>query len=76
MNRSPTIRIGRDAEYPTPYVQERLSRINAMHIERVMDAITDNQVPVRNTRAYLLSVLFNSVSTIDHFYTIQANTEF
>ena len=35
-----------------------------------------NQVPVRNTKAYLLSVLFNSVSTIDHFYTIQANSEF
>ena len=76
MNRSPTIRIGRDAEYPTAYVRERLSKINAMHIERVMDGITDNQVPVRNTKAYLLSVLFNSVSTIDHYYTIQANSEF
>ena len=55
MNRSPTIRIGRDAEYPTSYVQERFSKINAMHIERVMEGIADNRTQVRNTRAYLLA---------------------
>ena len=76
LNRSRTIRIGRDQEYPSEYVQERFSRINASHIERVMDGISDNQVPVHNTKAYLLAVLFNSVSTLDHYYTIQANTGF
>ena len=76
LNRSRTIRIGRDQEYPSEYVQERFSRINASHIERVMDGISDNQVPVHNTKAYLLAVLFNSVSTLDHYYTIQANTDF
>lgn len=50
MNRSPTIRIGRDAEYPTSYVQERFSKITAMHIERVMEGIADNRTQVRNTR--------------------------
>ena len=73
LNKSQTIRIGRDNEYPREYVQERFSKINAAHIERVMDGISDNQVPVRNTRAYLLAVLFNSVSTIDHYYSIEAN---
>ena len=76
MNTGKVIRIGRDQEYPREYVQERFSRINALHIERVMDGIEDNTVPVKNTKAYLLSVLFNSVSTIDHYYTIQAKTEF
>ena len=76
LNRSRTIRIGRDQEYPSEYVQERFSRINASHIQRVMDGISDNQVPVHNTKAYLLAVLFNSVSTLDHYYTIQANTDF
>lgn len=66
MNRSPTIRIGRDAEYPTSYVQERFSKITAMHIERVMEGIADNRTQVRNTRAYLLASLFNSVSTLDN----------
>ena len=76
MHTGKVIRIGRDQEYPREYVQERFSRINALHIERVMDGIEDNIVPVKNTKAYLLSVLFNSVSTIDHYYTIQAKTEF
>ena len=69
MNRSPTIRIGRDAEYPTSYV-------HAMHIERVMEGIADNRTQVRNTRAYLLASLFNSVSTLDNYYTMQYNYDF
>ena len=76
MNRSPTIRIGRDAEYPTSYVQERFSKINAMHIERVMEGIADNRTQVRNTRAYLLASLFNSVSTLDNQCTMQYNYDF
>lgn len=76
MNRSPTIRIGRDAEYPTAYVQERFSKITAMHIERVMEGIADNRTQVRNTRAYLLASLFNSVSTLDNHCTMQYNYDF
>ena len=76
MNRSPMIRIGRDAEYPTSYVQERFSKINAMHIERVCDGIRDNHTQVRNTKAYLLAALFNAVSTLDSYYTMQANSDF
>ena len=67
MNRSETIRIGRDAEYPTQYVQERFQKITSAHIERVLEGIADNRTQVRNTKAYLLAALFNSVSTIDHY---------
>ena len=74
MNRSPTIRIGRDAEYPTSYVQERFSKITAMHIECVMEGIADNRTQVRNTRAYLLASLFNSVSTLDNQCTCNTTT--
>ena len=76
LNRSQTIRITKDQEYPREYVQERFSKINASHIERVMDGIEDNQAPVKSTKAYLLTVLFNSVSTIDHYYSIQTNTDY
>lgn len=76
MNRSPTIKIGRDAEYPSEYVRERFSRLNALHIERVMDGIADNCTQVRNTKAYLLATLFNSLSTIDNYYTMQAHHDF
>ena len=36
MTRSPTIKIGRDAEYPTAFVQERFEQINSSHIEKVL----------------------------------------
>ena len=75
MNCSPTIRIGRDAEYTTAFVQDRFSRINSLHIERVMEGILDNRTEVKNTKAYLLATLFNSVSTIDHYYAMQSNYE-
>lgn len=76
MNRSPTIKIGRDAEYPTVYVQERFSKLNALHIERVMDGILENRTQVRNTKAYLLATLFNVFSTIDNHYTLESNYDF
>lgn len=76
MNRSHTIRIGRDSEYATAYVQDRFSRITSMHIERVCDGIRDNHTQVRNTKAYLLAALFNAVSTLDSYYTMQANSDF
>lgn len=76
MNRSPTVRIGREAEYATAYVQDRFSRITSMHIERVCDGIRDNHTQVRNTKAYLLAALFNAVSTLDSYYTMQANSDF
>ena len=53
MNRSPNIRLGRDAEYPTHYVQQRFEKITSMHIEKVMDGIQENRTRVYNTKAYL-----------------------
>ncbi len=75
MNRSPTLRLGRDAEYPTAFVQERFRKINAMHIERVMDGIQENRTRVYNTKAYLLTALFNSVSTLDTHYAMRYNAD-
>ena len=75
LNRSPTIHIGRDAEYPTYFVQERFRKINALHIEKVMDGIAENRTRVYNTKAYLMAALFNSVSTIEHHYTMQYNAD-
>ena len=75
LNRNPTIRIGRDAEYPTYFVQERFRKINALHIEKVMDGIAENRTRVYNTKAYLMAALFNSVSTIEHHYTMQYNAD-
>ena len=76
VNKSTTIRIGRDAEYPAAYVQERLNKLTVMHMERILEALSRNRTEVRNTKAYLLATLFNAVSTLDHHYTMQYNYDF
>ena len=73
MNRSATIKIGRDAEYPTGYVQARFRQLTSEHIETVLTGIQENTTRVRNTKAYLLAALFNSVSTLDNHYAMLVN---
>ena len=76
MNRSATIKIGRDAEYPTGYVQDRFRQITSEHIEKVLDGIRENTTRVWNTKAYLTAALFNSVSTLDNHYVMLVNHDF
>ena len=72
MNRSPTIRLSREEEYPAAYVRERFRKITAEHVEKVFEGIRENASRVKNVKAYLLAALFNAVSTIDHHYAMLA----
>ena len=71
--KQPTMKIGRNAEYPTALVQQRFERIDSSHIEMVLDAIQENTTRVWNTRAYLLAALFNAPATTDNHYTMLVN---
>ena len=73
LSRAPTMKIGRDAEYPTAYVQHRFEQLTSAHIEKVLDGIRENTTRVWNTRAYLLAALFNAPSTTDNHYTMLVN---
>ena len=73
MNRKPTIKIGREGEFSTSYVQERFERIGREHIGKVLDGIRETTNRVYNTKAYLLSALFNSVATMDNHYAMLVN---
>ena len=73
LTRSPTVKIGRDAEYPTAFVQQRFEQLDSEHIRKVLDGIAENTTRVKNTRAYLLAALFNAPSTIDNHYTMLVN---
>ncbi len=75
INRSPTIRVSREEEYPAAFVRERFVGITSEHIETVLDSIRDNPSKVVSTKAYLLAALFNSVSTLDHHYAMMANAD-
>ena len=76
MNRGKTIRLGQNSEFPTSFVQARFSKIGRDHLEKVLDGINENTTAVKNTKAYLLSALFNAVSTIDNHYTMLVNHDF
>ena len=58
--------------YSTALVRERFRQINSSHIERLLDAILEKRVPVRNTKAYLLAALFDAPATKDNHYTMAA----
>ena len=76
MNRSKTVKIGRDAEYPSSYVQDRFRKLTGEHIRKVLEGIGENTTRVYNTRAYLLAALFNAVSTMDNHYAMLVNHDF
>ena len=76
LSRSPTMKIGRDAEYPTAFVQQRFEQLNSEHIRKVLDGIQENTTRVWNTRAYLLAALFNAPSSTDNHYTMLVNHDF
>ena len=73
LTRTPTMKIGRDAEYPTAFVQQRFNQLTSIHIEKVMDGIRENTTQVRNARAYLLAALFNAPATTDNHYAMLVN---
>jgi hypothetical protein len=67
-SRSPTIRINKQ-DYPTDVVKSRFLKITSQHIEYIHDSIKDNTSNVRNIRAFLITTIYNSLETIDNFYT-------
>ena len=73
LTRSPTIRIGREAEYPAALVQQRFEKLTATHIGKILDGIQENTSRVRNARNYLLAALFNAPSSTDNHYTMLVN---
>ena len=73
MNLSPTTRFSRDEVYPTVYVQDRYSRLNAEHIEQVLDGICENTSKVMHTKAYLMKCLFNAPETLESKVMMDVN---
>lgn len=73
LNTSPFVRIGRDGKFPMDYVRQRFRKLDASHIERVMEGIRRNTTCVLNTKLYLMTALFNAVATIDNHYAMEVN---
>ena len=59
--------------YPSAVVKSKLLKLNAEHIEYVLDCMKSNTTEVRNIKKYLLAALFNAPSTMDSYYTARVN---
>lgn len=59
--------------YPAAVVKSKLLKLNAEHIEYVIDCMKSNTTEVRNIKKYLLAALFNAPSTMDSYYTARVN---
>ncbi|MCR4718682.1 MAG: replication initiator protein A [Firmicutes bacterium] len=58
---------------PKIIVADRFLRLNCNHIEYVMDSLKKGTAKVKNIKSYMLTALYNSVSTIGHYYRAEAN---
>ena len=66
------IRIAGD-DYPAEVVRSRFLKLNASHIEYVLDRMRENTTYVRNIKEYLLAALYNAPVTMDSYYTFLVN---
>lgn len=58
---------------PRDVVKSRMLKLNSSHIEYVMDCMGKSTTKIRNIKQYLISALYNSYTTIDHYYTAEVN---
>jgi hypothetical protein len=66
------IRIGGE-DKPAEYVKSRLLKLEAEHIEYVLDCMGKNTTDVRNIKSYMLTALFNAPATIGNYYRSLVN---
>lgn len=62
-----TVRIGGE-NYPYELVQSRFLKLNSSHLQYVMDCMHNTTTKITNIRAYMITALYNSVSTLSHYY--------
>ncbi len=67
-----TVRIG-SKDIPYQLVKGRLLKINAMHIEYIIDCLGKTTNKIRNIKGYLLAMLYNASTTISSYYRAEVN---
>lgn len=67
-----SIRVAGD-EFPTEVVKSRFLKLEAQHIQYVLDSLKDNPPHIRNIKKYLLAALYNAPLTIENYYAAQIN---
>ena len=73
-SRRKTIRIAGD-DKPVNVVRSQFLKLNAMHIEYVMDCMKENPAKVRNIKQYLLATIYNAPLTMQSYYQAWVNND-
>lgn len=60
-------------EYPADIVKERFLRLDASHLQYVLDCLRNNTSKIHNIKKYLLAALYNAPVTIDGYYMAEVN---
>lgn len=58
-------------ELPQAVVCSRFLKLRYEHVEYVLDCMKKNTTKVRCIKGYLLTALYNSLSTIEHYYSAE-----
>lgn len=58
---------------PVSLVKNRFLKFTSSHLEYVLDSLDENPSNIRNIRNYLLTTIYNSVNTMDQFYSTLVN---
>lgn len=66
------VRIG-GADKPVTVVKSRFLKLTYSHIEYVLFSLHRNTSKVANIKAYLLTTLYNSFMTMNHYYQAEVN---
>ena len=69
-----TIRIAGD-DKPAVVVKSQFLKLNASHLEYVLDCLQKNSAKVRNIKQYLLATLYNAPLTMQSFYQAWVNND-
>lgn len=62
--------------YPSELVKSKMLKLNASHIEYVLDCMRTNTTKVKNIKKYLLAALFNASTTMGSYYQAEVNHDF
>lgn len=60
-------------EKPAGIVKSQFMKIGQAHIQYVMGCLGSNTTKVGNIKSYLLTALYNSVMTMEHYYRAEVN---
>lgn len=70
-----TIRIAGD-DKPVNVVKSQFLKLDASHVEYVMDCLKQNTTKVRNIKQYLLAAIYNAPLTMSSYYQAEVNHDF